>query len=92
MRTSSKIGRSPDIVETSIANMSFDPGSILLELLVSGVGFVLFTYGRKQQRVPHLVAGLLFMVYPIFVSSFSALVIVGVLLGGGLWWAVRLGW
>jgi hypothetical protein len=75
-----------------VSDMSFDPGSILLELLVGGVGFVLFTYGRKQQRAPHLVVGLLFMVYPVFVSSLLALVVVAILLGGGLWWAVRLGW
>ena len=72
--------------------MSLDPGWILLELLVGGVGFVLLTYGRKQARSPHLVAGVLFMVYPWFVTSSIGLIVGGLLLFGALWWAIRLGW
>jgi hypothetical protein len=72
--------------------MSLDPGWILLELVLGGIGFVLFTYGRKQARAPHLVAGILFMVFPFFVQGIAALVIGGVILGVGLWSAVRLGW
>jgi hypothetical protein len=72
--------------------MSFDPGWIMWEVVLGGVGFVLFTYGRKQHRIPQLAAGLLFMIYPMFVSSTTALVLVGCLLGVGLWFAVRLGW
>jgi hypothetical protein len=72
--------------------MSFDPGWIMWELVLGGLGFVLFTYGRKQQRIPQLVAGLLFMVYPMFVSGLVGLLGVGCLLGVGLWLAIRLGW
>ncbi len=72
--------------------MSFDPSWIMVELVVSGVGFVLFTYGRKQQRVPQVAAGVLFMVYPFFVSSVTGLTVGACLLLGGLWLALRLGW
>lgn len=72
--------------------MSFDPGWIMIELVVGGAGFVLFTYGRKQQRLPQLAAGVLFMVYPFFVSSVAGLIAGACLLGGGLWLAIRLGW
>lgn len=72
--------------------MPFDATWIMWELVVGGVGFVLFTYGRKQQRIPQLVTGLLFMLYPIFVSNTVWLVVVGCVLGAGLWLAVRLGW
>ena len=72
--------------------MSFSPESIMLDLLAGGIGFVLFTYGRKQQRVPHLVTGILFMVYPYFVSSATGIVAGGLVLGGALWLATRLGW
>ena len=72
--------------------MSFDPGWIMWEVVLGGVGFVLFTYGRKQQRIPQLVAGVLYMVYPMFVSGVVGLVVVGCLLGAGLWLAIRLGW
>lgn len=72
--------------------MSFDPAWILWELVIGGVGFVLFTYGRRQQRVPQLVAGLVFMIYPMFVSGTVALVATGCLLGAALWFVLRLGW
>ncbi len=53
---------------------------------------MLFVYGKKQERWPQLVAGLLFMVYPYFTSSVPALVAVGMTLAVGLWTATRLGW
>jgi hypothetical protein len=49
--------------------MSFDPASLIASLVVSSVGWVLFSYGRKQQRFPHVVIGILMMVYPYFMSS-----------------------
>jgi hypothetical protein len=72
--------------------MTLDPTWIFLSLIPSGVGFVLFVYGRKQDRWPHLVAGLLLMVYPYFATSVVSLLGVGALIGGGLWYAVRAGW
>ena len=72
--------------------MSFDPTWLFLSLIPGGVGFVLLRYGKKQERWPHVVAGLAFMVYPYFATSVAALVSVGALLGLGLWYAIRLGW
>jgi len=72
--------------------MTLDPTWIFLSLIPSGIGFVLFVYGRKQDRWPHLVAGLLLMVYPYFATSVVSLLGVGALIGGGLWYAVRAGW
>jgi hypothetical protein len=72
--------------------MSFEPAWIFWDLILGGAGFVLFTYGRKQQRVPHLVAGLLYMVFPLFVSSAAGLIVGTGMIGAALWLAVRLGW
>jgi hypothetical protein len=72
--------------------MSFDPTWLFLSLIPGGVGFVLFVYGKKQQRWPQLAAGLLFMAYPYFATSVVSLVGVGLLIGGVLWYALRLGW
>jgi len=69
-----------------------DAGSLFLSTIASGIGLVLFIYGKKQQRAPHLVAGLLLMVYPYFVSSVEATLAVGLLIGAVLWWVVRQGW
>ena len=72
--------------------MSFDPAWLFLSLIPGGVGFVLFVYGKKQQRWPHLVAGLAFMVYPYFATSIASLTIAGGAIGVALWLAVRAGW
>jgi hypothetical protein len=72
--------------------MNLDPTWIFLSLIPGGIGFVLFMYGKKQDRWPHLVAGLLLMVYPYLATSVMSLVGIGVLIGGGLWYAVRAGW
>jgi hypothetical protein len=72
--------------------MSFDPTWLFLSLIPGGIGLVLSVYGKKQQRWPHMIAGLAFMAYPYFATTVPALVIVGAVLGLALWFAVRLGW
>lgn len=59
---------------------------------MSGVGFVLFTYGKKQDRFPHLAAGLVLMIYPYFVGSAVPMLLVGAAIVGALWLAVRSGY
>jgi hypothetical protein len=56
------------------------------------VGFVLFTYGKKQDRFPHLAAGLVLMIYPYFVGSAVPMLLVGAAIVGALWLAVRSGY
>jgi hypothetical protein len=72
--------------------MTFDPTWLFASMIPSGIGFVLLVYGKKQQRWPHLVAGLLFTVYPYFTPSLTSLVGIGLALGFSLFYAVRLGW
>ena len=72
--------------------MSLDPTWLFLSLIPSGIGFVLFVYGKKQERMPLMLGGIVFSVYPYFTSSIIALVGVGAALGAGLWLAVRAGW
>ena len=72
--------------------MSIDPTWLFLSLFPSGIGFVLLVYGRKQQRWPHIVAGLLFMAYPYVATTVTSLVAIGALLGAGLWYVVQQGW
>jgi hypothetical protein len=72
--------------------MSLDPTLLFLSLIPGGIGFVLFVYGKKQDRSPHLVAGLLLMVYPYFADSVLSLTAIGALIGAGLVVAIRLGW
>ena len=72
--------------------MSLDPTWLLLSLIAGGIGFLLFVYDKKQQRWPQLAAGLRFMVYPYFDSGLVPLVVIGAVIGFGLWYVIRLGW
>ena len=72
--------------------MSLDPTWLYLSLIPAGIGFVLLTYGRKQQRWPQIVAGLGFMVYPYFATTVTALISVGAALAGLLWMTLKLDW
>ena len=72
--------------------MNFDPTLLVLALVPSGIGFVLFVYGKKAQRWPQLVTGLALMVYPYFTSTALALVGVGAALCGALYLMISAGW
>ena len=69
-----------------------DAGTLIAGLVVSGVGFVFFSYGRKMGRVPHVVTGLVLMVFPYFVPGVIAVFAVGALLCGLLYLATRAGY
>lgn len=60
-------------------------------MCVSGVGFVLFSYGKKQRRFPHSATGIVLMIYPYFVSGVGWMLAIGALLLAVLFAAVRLG-
>ena len=71
---------------------SFDPMWLFFSLFPGAAGMVLLTYGRKRGRWPHAVAGVLFLVYPYFTGSVAALLVVGVAIAVGLWWATGRGY
>ncbi len=54
--------------------------SLLLGLIFSSIGVGFFVYGKKQQNPVPLVCGLVLMIYPYFVSSLFALVVIGAVL------------
>lgn len=68
-----------------------DPWLLGSGLIIGMVGFVMFTYGRKQESPPSLVAGLVLCVYPYFISSLllTWVIFLGVL--AGLYWLVKRG-
>ena len=65
---------------------------LVLSLIPSGIGFVLFYYGKKQQRMPQLVGGLALMVYPYFTTTLLSMVTTGSVIGAATWYAIRQGW
>jgi hypothetical protein len=60
--------------------VEFDAGSLIAGFVVSGVGFVLFSYGRKMGRPIHVGTGLVLMVYPYFIPTVWIMLVVGALL------------
>jgi hypothetical protein len=72
--------------------MSLDPTWIFLSMIPAGIGFVLFVYGKKQQRWPHLIAGVALMGYPYFATTAISMTIVGAAICAALWYAVRIGY
>jgi hypothetical protein len=72
--------------------MTFAPSWLFPSLVVSGIGLVLLMYGRRQQRWPHIIAGLAFLVYPLLTPTVGSMATVGAVIGLVLWIAVRQGW
>jgi hypothetical protein len=78
--------------DARLFRMSFDAGSLFTSVVVSGIGFAIFHYGRKQHRFPQLIAGAILMIYPYFVGGVLMMTLVGVAILGLLVLAVRSGW
>jgi len=72
-------------------DFDLDPTLLILSLLPSGVGYVLFTYGRKEHRWPQLLCGILFMVYPYFAGSVAAMVGGSAVIGAALYVMIAAG-
>jgi hypothetical protein len=72
--------------------VDLDANVLLASLAVGCVGFVCFAYGKRQGRVPQMLAGVTLFVYPYFVSNALVTVGIAVVVLAALWLAVRLGW
>jgi hypothetical protein len=71
--------------------LDLDPGYVLASMLVSGIGYVLFMYGRKQRRFPHAATGIVLLIYPYFVTNIGMMFALGAVLLGLLFALVRMG-
>jgi len=71
--------------------MNLDPTYLMASLAVSGVGFVLFSYGRSQKRLPFAVIGLIMLIYPYFVTNVAWMLSIMPVLLLLLWLASRMG-
>ena len=66
-----------------------DVTGLMASFVVGSIGFVLFVYGRKQRRPPHMVCGLTLMVYPYFVPDALLMGLIAAVLTGLLWFLVQ---
>ena len=68
-----------------------EPAYIAVSLVVSGVGFVMFMYGKKQHRPVQLASGLLLLVIPFFVRDALLLGVIGAAICAMVWGGVKAG-
>ena len=71
--------------------MDLNTNNLLLGAFIGLLGLALLMYGRKAVRAPHIVVGLILLVYPYFVGSFLVEVAVAIVLVAGLTLVSRLG-
>jgi len=65
--------------------------SLLASLLVGSIGMGLFVYGKRQRRAPHLVIGIVLMVFPYLVPGVALMFVIAAALVGLLWLLSYLG-
>ena len=68
-----------------------DPAFLVVSLIVSSVGFVMFMYGKKQHRPVQLGSGLLLMLVPFFVRDPLALGSASIVVCAIVWGSVKAG-
>jgi hypothetical protein len=72
--------------------IGIDDNALLASLLIGLVGAACFVYGRREGRLPPMVAGAAMVVYPYFVPNVLAMIAVAVALLGAMVVTMRLGW
>lgn len=72
--------------------MDFSAGSLFASLFVSSIGGGLLIYGKKQQRMPQLTAGVVLSIFPFFVTGVAWMIAIAVAICAGLTLAVRSGY
>ena len=60
--------------------MDLDPTYLTFSLLFGALGMGLFLFGKKAQRMPHLVAGVALMTCPYFITNIIAMASVCIVL------------
>ena len=69
-----------------------DANALLASILIGTVGLGVFIYGKRQSRLPQMIAGIALMAYPYFVSNVLLMAGIAMALLAVLWLVVRLGW
>jgi len=63
---------------TGMDKSQFSAGIIFIWFMAGIIGVAYFIYGKKQQRYVPLVVGIALNIYPLFVSGFWPLLLVGI--------------
>jgi hypothetical protein len=71
--------------------VDLDANAILASLAIGLVGFAIFVYGKRQGRFPHMLAGVVLMVFPYFVPNLLLMTGIAAATVASLWLVVHLG-
>jgi hypothetical protein len=67
-------------------------GGLVVGGFISLIGLSVLMYGRKEVRIPHIVAGLILIVFPYFVGIWWLALAIAAVILAGLAVASHLGW
>jgi hypothetical protein len=78
------LGLPPEVSGKAIAS-TFSMANIIAWVIFGAIGFVAFSYGKKNNKLTTLILGIVMMVYPYFVQNTILLYVVGILICIGLY-------
>lgn len=72
--------------------MDLSLGTLVVGIFISLIGVAVLIYGRKEARVPHMIAGLLLIVFPYFVGQWWLAIVIAAVILAALAIISRLGY
>lgn len=72
--------------------MDFSPAALIASVIAGAFGFALFRYGKREQRLPQLVGGLVLMIGPYVTGGALGTITLTAVVAIGLFGALRAGW
>ena len=69
--------------------MNLETDTLIGSLVIGGIGTVSFIYGKRQSRVPQMVAGAILVIYPYFIDDIFLMVGIAVAVLAALWASIR---
>ena len=72
--------------------MDLSLGNLVVGGFISLIGLALLMYGRKETRVPHVITGVILIVFPYFVGIWWLAILIAAVIAAGLALVSRLGW
>jgi hypothetical protein len=72
--------------------LNLDLSTLVVGIFISLIGAALLLYGRKEVRAPHIVAGLILIVFPYFVGIWWLAIVIAVVILAALAIISRLGY
>ena len=70
----------------------FSAGQLVVGMMMSTAGIIFLRIGRKERRMPQLLAGVLMLAAPLLVHNALLLLLLSGVVLFAVWWATHNGW